>query len=278
MADAESTAVDAESGATGIFAAELKAQRLRLGWTQVQVGERIGYSGSFVSDVERGARSATLDLARRCDTEMGLPGTLARIHELSRREAYPSWFSPVLPFEAAAVRIHGWALGAVPGLLQTERYARSVIQARSPQAVEATVERMVTARVERQAVLARERPPLLWYVLHEGVLRHVVGDGEIMAEQLDKLIKSAGMPGVVMQVLPFTAHDHAGVEGPIVMYESAGRPAVAYTECYGGGRIVEAGDEVADLMTVVGMLRAAALPPRDSLAFMRQIRRELDDR
>lgn len=278
MADAESSATDAESSAAGIFAAELKAQRGRLGWTQVQLGQRIGYSGSFISDVERGTRWASLDFALRCDKEMGLPGTLERMHELTRREAYPSWFSPVIPFEVAAVRIHGWELGSIPGLLQTERYARSVIQARRPQADEATIERTVAARMDRQAILAREAPPLLWYVLHEGALRHVVGDREIMVEQLDKLIKSASMPSVVTQVLPFTAHDHAGVEGPIVIYESPGGPAVAYTECYGGGRIVEASDDVADLMTVVGMLRAAALPPRDSLAFMKQIRRDLDDR
>lgn len=130
MTDAESGLPDAQASAAGIFAAELKAQRGQLGWTQVQLGERIGYSGSFISDVERGARWASLDFAQRCDNEMGLPGTLERMHELTRREAYPSWFSPVIPFEAAAVRIHGWALGAVPGLLQTEGYARSVIQAR----------------------------------------------------------------------------------------------------------------------------------------------------
>jgi len=278
MTDAESSPFHAESSAAGIFAAELKAQRGRLGWTQVQLGQRIGYSGSFISDVERGARWASLDFAQRCDKEMGMPGTLERMHELTRREAYPSWFSPVIPFEAAAVRIHGWALGAVPGLLQTEGYARSVIQARRPEADEAAIERTVAARIERQAIFARENRPLLWFVLHEGPLRHVVGDREIMAGQLDKLIKSASMPGVVLQVLPFTAHDHAGVEGPIVLYESHSGPTVAYTECYGGGRLVEASDEVADLMTVVGMLRAAALPPRDSLAFMKQIRRDLDDR
>ena len=87
---------------------------------------------------------------------MGLPGTLERMHELTRREAYPSWFSPVIPFEAAAVRIHGWALGAVPGLLQTEPYARSVIQGASgPRLKDAAIERTVAARMERQAILGR---------------------------------------------------------------------------------------------------------------------------
>jgi transcriptional regulator with XRE-family HTH domain len=268
---------DAESSAADYFAAELKAQRAQRGWTQVETGEKIGYSGSYVSDIERGARLASLEIARACDRVFETPGTFERWQEVAKRAAYPSFFAPVLPFEQEAARIHGWELGAVPGLLQTERYARSVIQARRPQAGDATIERTVTARLERQSILARQSPPLLWYVLHEGVPRHQVGDREIMGEQLDKLIKAAGLPGIVLQVLPFTAHDHAGVEGPITIYERPSAPAVGYTECYAGGRIVEDGEEVADLLTVLAMLRAAALSPRDSLALIKEIRRELDD-
>lgn len=268
---------EVEHSGDGYFAAELKAQRAARGWTQVELGRMIGFSDSFISDVERGERLPSADFAVACDREFGTPGTFARWQEVAKRAAYPSWFFPVIPFETAAVRIHGWEVGAVPGLLQTEGYARSVIQARRPQADDAAIERTVTARMERQAILAREHPPLFWCVLHEGLLRHVVGDRETTGEQLDKLIKAAGTPGVVLQVLPFTAHEHAGVEGPIVVYERPGSPMVAYTECYGGGRLVEAADDVADLMTVLGMLRAAALPRRDSVALMKQIRRDLDD-
>ena len=162
------------------------------------------------------------------------------------------------------------------GLLQTERYARSVIQAGRPQANDATIERTVTARTERQSILSRESPPLLWYVLHEAVLRHVIGDLETTYEQLDRLINAADLPGIVLQVLPFTAHDHAGVEGPITIYEGSSSPSVGYTECHRGGRIVEDSDEMVDLFTVMGTLRAAALSPRDSLVLMKQIRSELD--
>jgi len=268
---------DAESSAADYFAAELKAQRAQRGWTQAETGEKIGYSGSYVSDIERGARLATLEFARACDRVFGTPKTFERWQEVAKRAAYPSFFAPVLPFEQEAARIHGWSVGAVPGLLQTERYARSVIQAGRPQADDAAIERTVTARVERQSILACGCPPLLWYVLHEAVLRHVIGDQETMGEQLDKLIKAAGLPGIVLQVLPFMAHDHAGVEGPITIYERPSAPAVGYTECHRGGRIVEDNDEVIDLFTVMGMLRAAALSPRDSLALIKQIRRELDD-
>lgn len=232
---------------------------------------------SDVSDIERGARLATREFALACDREFDTPGTFERWQEVAKRAAYPSFFAPVLPFEQEAARIHGWALGAIPGLLQTERYARSVIRARQPQASDAAVERTVTARMERQSILDRPQPPLLWYVLHEGLLRHQVGDKEIMGEQLDKLIKAAELPGTVLQVLPFTAHDHAGVEGPITIYERASAPAIGYTECYAGGRIIEDSEEMAELQTVLAMLRAAALSPRDSLALMKQIRRELDD-
>jgi hypothetical protein len=80
----------------------------------------------------------------------------------------------------------------------------------------------------------------------------------------------------MIQVLPFTANDHAGTEGPIWIYERPSGPTVAYTECYGGGRLVEAQDEVADLTMMMGILPAAALSPRDSPHLMRAIRRDLD--
>jgi transcriptional regulator with XRE-family HTH domain len=258
------------------FGAELKAQRLAKGWTQVELGRKLGYSGSFVSDVERGDRGASEDFAKRCDEVFSLPGTFLRLWEDLQRDAFPTWFAPVVPIERESDKISGWELGAVPGLLQTEQYARAVIRARRPWDDEESVERTLRARMDRQQILARPRPPKLWYVIHEGVLRHVVGDQEIMGDQLDRLIKAAESPGIVIQVLPYSAHDHAGVEGLLYLYERTGKPPLSYSECFGGARLIEDQQEVSDLATVIGMLRAAALSPRDSVALMRAIRRELD--
>ena len=180
----------------------------------------------------------------------------------------------MVEFERSAVRIHGWELGAVPGLLQTAAYARAIVRASRPADSDDAVERTVEARLGRQEILA-DGAPLVWYVIHEGVLRHLIGGPEVMAEQLDKLLASAARPGVMIQVLPFTAHDHAGVEGPICVYDFDDSPAVGYTECHRGGRIVEAQAEVADLMVVLSMLRAAALPVRESAALIRDVRSEL---
>lgn len=258
------------------FGVELRAWRTVRGWTQADLADQIGYSASLVSDVERGGRMPTGDFARRCDETFGTPGSFARWCEVSRRGAFPSWFAPIVPHEREAVRIHGWELGAVPGLLQTDAYARSLIRVRFPCDGDEAIERKVTARMERQEILARPEPPLMHYVVDEGVLRRVVGSPRIMAAQLDKLIKAAESPGIVLQVLPFSACDHAGAEGPIVIFEPASGAAIGYTEFHNGGRIVESPGEVADLTTVMGMLRAVALSPRDSVTFMKQTRRDLD--
>jgi transcriptional regulator with XRE-family HTH domain len=267
----------AESSGKARFGAELKAYRLARGWTQVELGKKLGYSGSFVSDLERGDRGTAEDFATRCDEVFGTPRSFMRLYEGIQREEFPTWFAPVIPVERESVKISGWELGAVPGLLQTPQYTRTLIRARRPQDDEETVERTIRARTERQEILARPKPPLCCYVLSEGVLRQLVGGTEVMADQLDRLIKVADdTPGFVVQVLPFSAQQPAGTYGHLYLYERAGQPPVAYTECFGGGRMIQDPTEVSDLTTVMGMLRAAALSLWDSVGLMRTIRRDLE--
>lgn len=275
MNDAETPPTSAQTTALGMFAAELRAWRQRLGWTQVALGDKIGYSGSLVSDVERRNRAPSLDFARACDREMNLPGTFVRLYEKIEGETYPPWFYPVIAFEGKAVAIHEWEMRVIPGLLQTEEYARAVIRAGKPKSADEVVERAVTARIERQEILTGDDPPVLWEVLHEGVLWQMIGGPAVMAAQLDKLIDLAGRPGVVIQVLPFSAQENPGTNGPIMVFDFSDSPTICYTECYEGGRIVEAPGEVADLMMIVNMIRASALSPRASVELLRKIRSEL---
>lgn len=268
---------DGETSAAGYFGAELKAHRASQEWTQVQLADRIGYSGSFVSDVERGARLASLDFAQRCDRQFELPGTFARLHDIARRDAYPSFFAPVIGYESSAVKISAWELGSVPGLLQTERYARALVQATRPYDSPEAVERLVHGRMERQQILTRRNPPRAYCALDESVLRRIVGNSEIMTEQIDRLIECARHPAVVLQVLPFTAGDHAGTDGPVTMYEFSDRSTVCYAECNRGGRIVEDPAEVAELATVLEMIRSNALSPRATLDLLATLRREIDE-
>jgi transcriptional regulator with XRE-family HTH domain len=195
----------AESSGWVRFGTELRAHRAIRGWTQVQMGKEIGYSGSFVSDVERGDRGVVEDFAKACDTTFGTPGTFLRLWEDAQKSLFPAWFAPVVPLQREAEKISGWELGSVPGLLQTDGYARALAKARKPQDDEEAIERIVQARMDRQDILTGPKPPMLWYVIAEGVPRQCIGGTEVMAAQLDRLIKAAETPGIVIQVLPFSA-------------------------------------------------------------------------
>jgi transcriptional regulator with XRE-family HTH domain len=284
MSKVKATPSEVKTTSLQAFAAQLRAWRQQAGWTQVELGHHLGYSASLISGVESMDKPPTADFARACDKafqtpgfaeETGTPGTFMTFYELVAREAYPAFFAPVVPFERDAVRIHGWELGAVPGLLQTEEYARALIRSGRPNDSQDAIDRLVAARIERQGILSGEHPPMVWYVIDEGVLRHVVGSCTTMAEQLDRLIEAADVPGTVIQILPFTGDNHAGSDGPISIYEFAEAPTVCYTECYSGGRIVEAPTEVAHLMTVISLLRASSLSPRKSLELAKEIRSEI---
>jgi transcriptional regulator with XRE-family HTH domain len=264
-----------KASALEAFASQLKAWRKSRGWSQVELADKLGYSDSLVSGVETQTKTPTLDFAKGCDREFGCPGTFVAMHELVSREAWPSYFAPVIDFEAQAVRIHEWELRVVPGLFQTEDYARMVISGGSPRLSDAELDRKVGGRMERQRIFERDNPPLYWTVLHEGVLKQVIGSPEIMAAQLDRLIEAARSPDVMIQVLPFTASDHPGTDGPVTVFDFSGEPSKAYTECNGGGMIAENPEAVAGLMTTLNMIRAAALPPRESMALLRQIRSEI---
>jgi transcriptional regulator with XRE-family HTH domain len=201
------------------YAEELKAWRKLLGVNQEEFASRIGHSLALIAAVEQCRRSPSPTFASACDAATGAPGTFTRWQAQVVQESYPAFFAPVVEFEQRATRAHYWDLGAIPGLLQTEAYARAIVQAGRPAATPDEVTRVVDARLERQALLARDKPPLLWYVIDEGVLRHAIGGAEVMAEQLGKLLDCAARAGVVVQILPFTASDHAGVEGSIVVYD-----------------------------------------------------------
>jgi transcriptional regulator with XRE-family HTH domain len=255
---------DVKTTSLAAFASQLRSWRQQMGWTQVEMGAKLGYSASLVSGVETMDKAPTVDFANHCDEVLSTPGTFVTLQELVARETYPSFFAPVIPFEREAIRIHGWELGAVPGLLQTEDYAHALIRSGRPKDSSEEIGRYVAARMERQEIVKSSNSPLLWYVLDEGAVRHVVGGTAVMREQLNKLLEAAGTPGIVVQILPFTADNHAGADGPISVYEFTESPSVCYTECYSGGRIVEDQAEVADMMTVVNLIRASALSARDS--------------
>jgi transcriptional regulator with XRE-family HTH domain len=264
-----------KTSALETYAAQLKAWRRKRGWSQEELADKIAYSNSLVSGIETVVRTPSLDFSKLCDGAFDAPETFQSLHGLVSREAWPSYFAPVIDFENQAVRIHEWELRVVPGLLQTGDYARSVIRAGKPRIAQVELDRRVDARLDRQRILERDNPPMYWTVISEGALRQLIGSPSMMAEQLDKIIEVERSPDIVIQVLPFTAYDHPGTDGPIKVFDLPDITSVSYMECNGGGMITETPEAVADIMTTLNMIRAAALPPRESMALLRQIRSEI---
>ena len=177
------------------FADELRAWRERLGWSQAELGAGMGYSGSHVSSVETMGRTATYEFAKKADEALGTPGTFVRLHKRITKEAFPSWFTPFVDFEARAARIHNWDQRCLTGLLQTEDYARAIITAGRPDLSADAVERDVTARMERQQVLDSAEPPFCWFVIGEAALRTSFGGQLVMRGQVARLASSAAGRG-----------------------------------------------------------------------------------
>jgi transcriptional regulator with XRE-family HTH domain len=265
-----------KASAMSKFAKQLRAWRTLRGWTQLELAGHLGYSDALVSQIEQQQKAPSADFAAKCDEVFGTPETFADMQELVAREAWPSYFAPVIDFQNRAIRMHEWDPRILPGFLQTEAYARAVITAGLPYISVGEVERKVGDRMDLQKILLREEGrPKLWEVVHEGVLRHMIGSRQTMHAQLGHLIELAESADIVLQVLPFAAHEHPGAGGPISLFEFADSPMVGYTECNDGGMIVEQPAQIAGLMTTMNLIRAAALAPRQSLNLLHTIRDEI---
>jgi transcriptional regulator with XRE-family HTH domain len=258
--------------ARSVFADVLRAYREHAGITQPEAAQRLMVSKSLYQKIEACERRPQRQFAAQCDLLFGAPGVFARIYGDMIAEPYPAWFGPRVVYEDRASVITDWEQRGVPGLLQTEAYARAVIRACRPYDRPDALEQTVQARLERQEILARDDPPKLWAVIAEGVLRQCVGGPDVMREQLDHLVKMSGSPQAVIQVLPFSATDAPGADGPAALFEFEDEPAVAYLEGWDAGRVAEDPKEVAVISTALNMIKSCALSPADSQRLMAQIR------
>jgi transcriptional regulator with XRE-family HTH domain len=257
--------LDPASSVLAFFGAELRRLRTKAGLSQEELGQHISYSGSLVGMVETARRAPARDFAERCDEALATGGALARLWPLVSQEALPRWFRPFAEIERAATSIRSWEPLVIPGLLQTEDYARALITAWQPGDSREAVQQQTTARMERAQILDREDPPLLWMIISEAALRNPVGGPRVLRDQLTRLLdREAEHPKIIVQVVPLDAGAHPGLEGPLVLVARPGEPDVAYLEVQGQGRLVVASDEVDRYGLLYDLLRAVALPPDTS--------------
>jgi transcriptional regulator with XRE-family HTH domain len=251
---------DQDGTPQGVFGAELRHHRERAGLSQTDLAALVNVSHDVISKIETGERPPAKDFPERLDAvpELDTRGGLARLwgnlRKGLRHRAVPGWFQPWTDIEAQAATLRWYEPLLVPGLFQTEDYARAILAAR-PGNKHDDLEDQVAVRMDRQAILARADAPQLWSVVDEGVLHRPVSGLKVMHDQLEHLADLAGNPQTTIQVIPASAGAHAGLLGGFIIADLDGSPGMVYLETAAEG-------EIADSPAVVAhaMLRFDALP------------------
>lgn len=206
--------------------------------------------------------------------EANLPGWWQRFHDV-----LPGWFSMYVSLEGAASLIRAYEPQFVPGLLQTEDYARAILRSGAVGGSNAEeIDRHVALRMERQSLLTREDAPKFWVIMDETVFRRPVGDGpQVMRDQLDRLLEASELPNVTLQIAEFGSGHHPGTYGPFVLFRFAmpELPDMVYSEYLTGAVYLDARPEVASHLEVMDRMAAQAATAQRTKEVLRNLRKEL---
>ncbi|SFK62295.1 Helix-turn-helix domain-containing protein [Streptosporangium canum] len=189
----------------------------------------------------------------------------------------PSWFETYVGLEESATGIRNYEVQFVPGLLQSEGYARAVVKLGFPAAPEEELERRVRLRMARQRLLRGAEPPHLWAVLDEAVLRRPLGGAEVMREQIDHILQALELPNVTVQIVPFSVGGHAAAGGPfsILRFSQPDLPDVVYMEQLTSAVYLDKRGDVDRYLEVMERLCIEAEPASRTREILTRIREEL---
>lgn len=271
-------------GTAGLFVAlgkMVKLLRERKGLTQKEFGELVGYGPDAVSSMERGVRTLRPEVLIKADELLDAGGLLKEVLPeveeamAKTRTRHPEWYRSYAGLEAEAVELHFYANHGVPGLLQTEDYARAVFAKRRPLLDEETIEKRVADRLSRQQVFERWPSPMVSYVLEEIVLDRPIGGRRVHPDQLRHLLRVGDMRNIEIQVMPSGLEEHPNMDGAFNLLTPKGHGQVAYTEVQGYPRLITDSEEVRKIADRYGIMRAMALSPSESRKLIEQKLEEL---
>ncbi|MCT7356502.1 helix-turn-helix domain-containing protein [Streptomyces sp. 15-116A] len=250
---------------------QLKLRREAAGMRVAEFGAAIGYGEDLVRKVEGGKRIPRKEYLDRSDEVLGADGLISATWEDVKKVRYPKKVRELGKLEGRAVEIGVYECNIIAGLLQTPDHARTVIGAAQPPYSPDDVERMVAARLARQSVFARDPAPALSFVLEEGALRRPIGGRMVWRQQLERLLEVGRLHNVVLQVMPMDCETHSGLDGRIELLKFADGTAVGRSDGAFNGRPTPDPKHLRILELRYGTIRAQALSPRESLAFIERL-------
>jgi transcriptional regulator with XRE-family HTH domain len=272
-----------------LLGAQLRRLRERQGITREEAGYAIRASGSKMSRLELGRvgfkerdvadlltlygvndetdRATLLGLAQDANS----PGWWHRYGDI-----LPGWFETYVGLEEAAALVRTYELQFIPGLLQTEDYARAVIALGNSSSPPQEIEQRVGLRMTRQKILARGDAPRLWAVVDEAALRRPIGGRDVMRGQIERLIEATKMPGIILQVLPFRVGGHTAEAGAftILRFPESDLPDVVYVEQLTSALYLDRRDDVDAYMEAMERLCVVSAPPDNTAEILSRILQE----
>ncbi|MGW1769541.1 helix-turn-helix domain-containing protein [Streptomyces sp. NPDC002073] len=258
------------------FGRRLRMLRDERGWTQDDLAERMGYSGTHISAVETGRRSPTPHFSASADKAFGTGDQFEEQGRAVRQTALLEGFPEYVTHEAVAAEVRLFEVGIIPGLLQTPEYAAAIASGAVQRGAITTrqADERLTLLVRRQASMERTPPPQIYAVLDESCIRRLVGGTKGMAAQLAHLIAFAQLPHTVVQIAPYDLGERRSFDLPVTLLTLAdNRSHIAYSESAHQGRLERDMRFVHPMLTAYHQLQVEAMSQATSAAMIHEVRK-----
>ncbi|TXS55466.1 helix-turn-helix domain-containing protein [Streptomyces sp. t39] len=271
-ADRDVEPEDDDSGAViAAVGRQVRLWREAAGLRAAELGAAIGYGENQVYKVEVGKRIPKPEFLDRADEVLGAGGKLAAMKKDVAEARYPKKVRDLARLEREAVELGSYSNHNLHGLLQTEEYARALYEMRRPSFSADQIGRYVAARMARQEIFDAEPLRMLTFVLEEVTVRRPLGGRAVARRQLEHILHVGRLRHVEIQVMPTDREDHAGMGGQFQLLKFDDGTAVAHWEGQLSNRLISDPKEVRIIELRYGIVRAQALTPRESLAFVEKV-------
>ncbi|MFH9619325.1 helix-turn-helix domain-containing protein [Streptomyces pratensis] len=248
-----------------VIGAQLAAFRRAAGHTQTSLADRFCVGEDTIASIEQGRRTLQADFATQLDELLDTKGALGvAVAKVPQKERFPAFVQDFVEYEQEALTLLSYQTQVVPGLLQTEEYARAVIASLYPPLEDSELEERIAARLDRQHVFDRKPRPMVNFLIEESILTRPLGGRSVLHEQLSHLRRCAELPFLGLQIMPTNRETHAALDGPMVLLETPDHDQLAYIEGQRVSVLIDDLDEVSVLHQKYGMLRSQAFSPEES--------------
>ncbi|MEO3977180.1 helix-turn-helix transcriptional regulator [Streptomyces sp. CAU 1734] len=255
----------------------LRRMRMGEGLSLRALESEVSYPHTYLSRVERGEQLPSLALAQALDAHFRTHELFVELLTVAQDSTIPDYVQAVLESEDRAIRIQVFDSSLIPGLLQTEDYARELFRISKPNASPAEVEEKVATRMRRKRLFEKSDKPLYWAIIDEAALKRPLGGAHCMADQMSQIIEVAGARHISLQVLPFTHGGHSLMGGTLSLLTLGDGTTIGYAESFISGAVVETPQRVLDLVQNFDVVRCQALSEGESLDLLRNYLREYRD-